>query len=162
MKTYKVYVNEDSDYKAVKEGFSWTGLFFSFLWAVFHKLWVVALSIFLIGLVITYAQEYIGFILEISIRIGIIVYVGFYGNSIITNNLIMKGYHLSGEVSTKSYKDAISTFKNSAAATNADILKNNEISVKCANCKTELIIELKAGEPSEFICPECQTENEIV
>ena len=52
MNVYTVHLRRhgldpDRDLLVVKEGFSWPAFFLSFLWALWHRLWVPAAGVFL-------------------------------------------------------------------------------------------------------------------
>ena len=42
MRTFEIYAHPSRDLEAVKKGFSWPAIFFSWLWALAEKLWLVA------------------------------------------------------------------------------------------------------------------------
>ena len=59
MRTYSIHIrrqglNAEPDFAVIKEGFSWPAFLFSGLWALWCRLWLVALGTFLVlGLVLS-------------------------------------------------------------------------------------------------------------
>ncbi len=45
----------DRDLALVKEGFCWPAFLFSFLWALWHRLWIVAIAIFSVEAALSWA-----------------------------------------------------------------------------------------------------------
>lgn len=48
MKTYKIFSNPQRQYDAVKQGWSWPGFFFSFIWALIKKMWWLGIGLFVL------------------------------------------------------------------------------------------------------------------
>ena len=48
MRTYKIY-RKDAEVVAVKDGFSYPGFFFTWIWALVKRLWTVGLFFFLLN-----------------------------------------------------------------------------------------------------------------
>jgi signal peptidase I len=42
MRTYEVFADKENRWKAVKDGFSWPAFFFTVIWSLFKKLWLLA------------------------------------------------------------------------------------------------------------------------
>ena len=172
-KTYRVFENQDGVHDAVPVGFSISGFFFSILWSLFNRLWLLAFI-----LTFCYLLVYISEIpvLTILVSIAISLYIGFRGNGLVADDLLSKGYKEIGTVEASGIDDAIRLIEHpeeNTAFQSSDVIKQeektedvplkpNEIVVKCANCGKEVIVEVKEGEEPDFICPECNTENEIV
>ena len=158
-KTYRVFVNDNGVHDAVPEGFSIAGFFFGFFWVLYKRLWLLAVII-----MFSYVLVYIvGIKIVIFLfNLGISIFIGIKGNELVVNALIRKGYKEISKVEASGIDDAISNFEQPAKITADERLKPNEIAVRCANCGTELIVEVNEGETPEFICPKCNEENEIV
>ena len=66
MKKFDIYFHKSHGYKAVKKGFSWPGLFLTWAWAFYYRLWgyalgYLAVSLFLIPFMgIFYSEKNIG------------------------------------------------------------------------------------------------------
>ncbi len=56
MKQYKVYKHPSGSTEAVKQGWSWPGFFFSFIWAMVKKMWGLGVGVligfFVLGFII--------------------------------------------------------------------------------------------------------------
>ena len=56
MKQYKVYKHPSGTTEAVKQGWSWPGFFFSFIWAMVKKMWGLGVGVligfFVLGMII--------------------------------------------------------------------------------------------------------------
>ncbi|XKM13901.1 hypothetical protein RCS94_01710 [Orbaceae bacterium ac157xtp] len=121
MKNYKIFKHPDGKMEAVKQGWSWPGFFFWFIWGFFHKLWKLAcilygirFFIFVISCLIIYYFNISYFhkqtinvakILYLAIMIDgltlflsffVSLYIGARGNSFREKNLIATGYKLIG------------------------------------------------------------------
>ena len=48
MKNYNIYMNPQGDYRAIKEGWSWTAFFFIWIWALINKLWKLGLIVMIV------------------------------------------------------------------------------------------------------------------
>jgi hypothetical protein len=98
MKTYKIFANPFNQYEAVKQGFSWPGLFFAGYWMLFKRMWSYAGMLFG-GLFVFYFVLYAVGIPESSmvplqsiINISLGVYCGQQGNNLREKYLLDHGY----------------------------------------------------------------------
>lgn len=114
MTTYKVYTHPTNGVEAVKVGFSWPAFFFSIFWAMFKKMWMVALILFGAALAIAVAQ-YLIFGEATSTastsvdRVSNLVYaviVGNLGNGLRERNLLSRGYVFAHETEASSVDGA--------------------------------------------------------
>ena len=48
MKQYKIFRNASGQVEAVKQGWSWPAFFFSVIWAIAKRLWIIAIWAILI------------------------------------------------------------------------------------------------------------------
>jgi len=111
MKVFNIYKNEFGDYKAIKVGWSWTGFFFKWLWALYNKLWLVAILYFILicvffSLIKPSDLESAKFIITI---ISSIIF-GSCGNDWKANDLLNKGYTCKGFVTAFNQIDAIDIY----------------------------------------------------
>ncbi len=101
MKFYNIYAPKDGalDYekiKIIKEGWSWLSMIFSFFWALYQKLWLLAFGLFALDLVfdklvkLNMLPEY----KIMVIKIGILIWLGFSANDLRAKKLEKKGYKL--------------------------------------------------------------------
>ena len=78
----------------IKESFSWLGFFFSVFWALWHRLWFVALGIVLLNALIGLLVVLIGLdqLSQMIISFGIAVLIGFTANDLRRWTLARKGF----------------------------------------------------------------------
>ena len=103
MRVYTVHIRpaqpgREQDIVLVKEGFCWPAFLFTFFWALFKRLWLVALALFGVGAVLSLAVETAGFdpLSEAAISLGFSVLVGFHGNDWRRWTLERRGYRSAG------------------------------------------------------------------
>jgi hypothetical protein len=120
MRQHKVYKHETKGYAAVKVGFAWYGLFFSFIWLIFKSLffWLSLIAIFLIIFSFTFNFSENTFLKPLAFYsskewlfpisfLSVSFLVGFKGNYWVSRNLENKGYHLIQKIPSISSKEAI-------------------------------------------------------
>lgn len=68
----------------IKEGFSWPALLFSFLWAIWHRLWLVAAGILALTIVLGLAVELAGGdgLVRTVVSLGFALIVGITANDL--------------------------------------------------------------------------------
>lgn len=106
MKTYKIFYREfDNKVEAVKQGFSWPGFFFTWIWALVKKMWALGAILFVVVFILNVLSgaiepvDYYGNINPIGIvllfcMLGICIFCGIKGNALRENNLLSTGYKL--------------------------------------------------------------------
>jgi hypothetical protein len=110
MKKYEVYQGKE----AVKEGFSWPGLFVGALWALSHRLWIhaILLAVAAGGLPVTAAvlehrgMRGVAFLLRLCV-LGVVAFAGFKGNEWRRQGLLKRGYASLGTVEAESASVAV-------------------------------------------------------
>ena len=113
MKQFKVFENPQGQFEAVKQGWSWPGFCFGFIWALVKKMWVLGAVIFAIFFGLGVLEEIMGqsgkVIDLFSTILGLIVSLvfGAKGNSMREENLISRGYELADTVSAANTEGAI-------------------------------------------------------
>lgn len=78
----------------IEEGFCWSAFLFQWVWALYQRLWAMAVSIIGFNLLLTYCSTH-GFIHPISvsaIQIGFLVMIGFSANDLRRDQLRKRGY----------------------------------------------------------------------
>lgn len=96
---------------AVKEGFSWYNLIFNFFWALFNRIWILA--ILYIALQVFFATlAYFGTapLIVRTITISTYIVIAFHANDFYRYSLKLKGYQLQDIVLAKSSSHAIYNF----------------------------------------------------
>ncbi|MGL5500736.1 MAG: DUF2628 domain-containing protein [Plesiomonas shigelloides] len=97
MKQYKIFRNASGQVEAVKQGWSWPAFFFSVIWAIAKRLWIIAIWAILIVMAIgTFLSLNVGYeySYEITNIISLLVYVvfGVYGNRWREKHLLTRGF----------------------------------------------------------------------
>ncbi|MEL4204637.1 DUF2628 domain-containing protein [Plesiomonas shigelloides] len=97
MKQYKIFRNASGQVEAVKQGWSWPAFFFSVIWAIAKRLWIIAiwaiLIVMAIGTFLSLNVDY-EYSYEITNIISLLVYVvfGVYGNRWREKHLLTRGF----------------------------------------------------------------------
>ncbi|MFO1152340.1 MAG: DUF2628 domain-containing protein [Rhodospirillales bacterium] len=117
MRIYTVHVRTpaarlDRDVQLVKEGFSWPAFFFSFLWALWSRLWLVALVMFAIEALCGLASEWLGLppVLNAVISLGLAAALGLVANDLKRFTLFRRGYAEVGVVAGSDRDAALQRF----------------------------------------------------
>jgi hypothetical protein len=99
MRVYTVHLRRqgldpDRDIVLVKEGFSWPALLFSVLWALWYRLWWVALGFFALQVALSGAVALLGLdpLSEAAISLGLAVIIGFVANDLRRWTLRRQGF----------------------------------------------------------------------
>jgi hypothetical protein len=104
------------DAVAVREGFSWAAFVFGFLWALYHRLWLVAVVVLAVPVLVRYAVDN-GW-LEPAIASTVLLLFGFYvgcsGNDWRRESLERRGYVLAGITSARDLAEADRRFFDAA------------------------------------------------
>ena len=99
MRVYTVHLRRqgldpDRDIMLVKEGFCWPALLFSILWALWCRLWWVALGLLVVEVALSGAVALLGLapLSEVAISLGFAVIVGFGANDLKRWTLRRQGF----------------------------------------------------------------------
>jgi hypothetical protein len=92
---------------AVKDGFSWPAFFFSFLWALTQKLWLIAVILFLAELAVGLVTDMLDVATAIAISLGVMLIVGWIGNDLKRRGLARRGLVEQGVVMALSREEAV-------------------------------------------------------
>lgn len=117
MKKFKVYSNPVGKYEAVKVGWSWPGVLFGALWALFCKMWTIGLGVisifFVLNLFAANVHGSDGVMLHNLISLASVcvsILFGVKGNIWRENNLIDRGYEFEMTTNSKNKEAAIASF----------------------------------------------------
>lgn len=117
MKVFTVHtrgggLDPDRGVVLVKEGFSWPAFFFSLLWALWCRLWLVALGIFLIEIAANALLAVLGADppTQAAISLGLAAALGVVGNDLKRWTLSRRGYFESDIVAAADGDAAESRF----------------------------------------------------
>jgi hypothetical protein len=99
MRVYTVHMRRpaldpEQDISLVKEGFSWPAFFFSFVWALWRRLSVVAAGLFAAEMAVTGVISLLEGDLwtQTALSLGFAVLVGMFGNDLERRTLFRRGY----------------------------------------------------------------------
>ena len=111
MKQFEVYQHPDGRLEAVKQGWNWPAFFFGALWALYCRLWKIAVLTFVGVFVVSMAGalDESG-VLDVMVNIaclGLYAAFGLNGNRWKQRHLIASGFHFAGTLEAKSIKQAI-------------------------------------------------------
>jgi hypothetical protein len=117
MKVFTVHtrrggLDPDRGVVLVKEGFSWPAFFFSLIWALWCRMWLVALGIFLIELAANGMLAVLGADppTQAALSLGLAAVLGVVGNDLKRWTLARRGYFESDVVAAPDGDAAESRF----------------------------------------------------
>ncbi len=115
MKTFNIYVNGmTKETQAVKNGFSFPGFFFTWIWALIKGMVGLGIGLlivpFFIGFMLGFLLLETGVMLSYIMNIGICVYCGVKGNELVGNSLLSKGFELKDTVTSGSPEQALASY----------------------------------------------------
>lgn len=128
MKVYSVHLRRhgldtDRDVVLVKEGFSWPAFFLSFLWALWHRLWLAAALIVLVNAAISLGIYLLhpDPLTQAVVSLGVAAIIGYLADGIRQNKLARLGFAFSGVVSGIDRDHAFRRFLDKDPALAADL-----------------------------------------
>jgi len=109
MRQYKIFAHPSGLVETVKQGWSWPGFFFTWIWALIKSLWSVGLIAFGVQLLVSYDPA-------LSSIVGLVVMIvfGANGNDWREKDLVSKGYVVKGIQMAGNSSEAIAGHLNSA------------------------------------------------
>ena len=115
MKTFSIYVNEmTKETQAVKNGFSFPGFFFTWIWALIKGMVGLGIGLlivpFFIGFMLGFILLDVGVILSYFVGIAINIYCGVKGNELVGSSLLSKGFQLKDTVTSGSPEQALASY----------------------------------------------------
>jgi hypothetical protein len=117
MRVYSVFLRDhgrvnDQNMLLVKEGFSWPAFVFTFLWALWGRMWWPAIALFSIIVLTGWGAAQLGFNegVETVISISLGLAIGFVGNDIRRWSLERQGYQEVALVTGRNTEDAMRRF----------------------------------------------------
>jgi len=121
MRLYSVYLRDhgrmpDRDLVLVKEGFSWPGFVFTFVWAAWSRMWLAAMVLFSVIVLAGWGARYLqlGEDVEGAVSLLFALCVGLVGNDLRRWWLDSKGYQEVAMVSGRNAEDATRRFLDNA------------------------------------------------
>jgi hypothetical protein len=114
MRVFTVHIRRhaldpDKDVRLVKEGFSWPAFLFSFLWALWNRMWWTALGLFVIvsGVGLTVEFFFPGSPAGTAVLLALYLAIGWMGNDMIRRNLESQGFEDKGPVRAQDEDEAL-------------------------------------------------------
>jgi hypothetical protein len=127
MNTYTVHLRRhgldpDHDVVLVKEGFSWPAFFLSFLWALWHRLWLAAALIMAAQISISSCIHFLrpDPLTQAAVVLGVATIIGYLANDYRQEKLAQLGYAVDGVVSGLNKDHALRRYLDSEPALAAD------------------------------------------
>ncbi|MGL4434191.1 MAG: DUF2628 domain-containing protein [Plesiomonas shigelloides] len=120
MKQYKIFRNASGQVEAVKQGWSWPAFFFSVIWAIAKRLWIIAiwaiLIVMAIGTFLSLNVDY-EYSYEITNIISLLVYVvfGVYGNRWREKHLLTRGFKHVDTLTAANPAGAVALYSNATS-----------------------------------------------
>jgi len=109
-RTFEVFKNSAGDLRAVKRGFSWPGFFFSWIWALHGRLWLIGSALFVLYLIlglIRLALSWEGTFLVSLGSLAVQIAIGLKGNSWKSRALEDRGYLRLGTIEARNPAEAV-------------------------------------------------------
>lgn len=112
MKLYNIYKNPSGAIEAVKQGWSWPGFFFTWIWAFVKGLNGLGAGI-LIGAfilsILSIGNEALNVLITL-VGFGISIWLGAHGNQLRGDNLVKKGFEMVESINSETPEGAIAAF----------------------------------------------------
>ncbi len=112
-RVYTVHVrawsaNADREAVFVREGFCWGALFFSVLWALWHRMWFTALIIFAVSLAVSVATDLLGLdpLTDAAVGLALALVIAWEANDWRRASLARRGYVTAGVVAARNLPEA--------------------------------------------------------
>ena len=128
MRLYTVHIRRhgldpDRDLVLVKEGFSWPAFFFSFLWALWRRLWLAALVFALAEVALSALMMLIqpNLPAQVALSLGLAAVIGHLGNDLRRKKLAAQGFALMGVAAGDDGDTALRRFLESEPALARDL-----------------------------------------
>jgi len=110
MRFYTVHLRRpvvsDADMALVKEGFSWPGLVFAGLWALWHRMWLAAVAIFAVFAIVSGLLAGAGPAAQALASALLGLGLGLFGNDIRRWHLRRRGFAEAGAVRGENLTEA--------------------------------------------------------
>lgn len=112
MKQYNIYENHEGQKEAVKQGWSWPGFFFSWIWCFVKKLngYGAGILVVMIVLNILSGSNDEMAIVVACIGIGVAIWMGFSGNKLWEDNLKKLGWEKKNTINAATPDGAIAIY----------------------------------------------------
>ena len=129
MKQYKIYEKNHLQIEAVKKGWSWPAFFFTWLWAMVKKLWILALCIIIfiiifVNIIYEDSGDQNAFtVISSNVSLLIRIILGLKGNKLRESNLRSRGFKYKTTITASNPESAIAFYvrdKSTTAETPSD------------------------------------------
>jgi hypothetical protein len=125
MASYDVFKDANGRRYAVKAGYNFFAFFFSYIWALFSKLWVIAIVLMILSAALNklfnysihqyHAMDNSIYLYIAFIILGAIFYImyniGKHGNKWLKDDMLKRGYEHLGNIEAQSKNEAIEKFR---------------------------------------------------
>tara|TARA_R110002110_G_scaffold51527_2_gene151087 strand:+ start:82 stop:603 length:522 start_codon:yes stop_codon:yes gene_type:complete len=135
-----IILSEGLETRFVKEGISWTALFFSPLWLIFHRMWLVLFGTFLLYVIAAVAADAVG--LNSSAAFGLVLIVNVItaleGNDLRRWTLKRSGYQEIGVVTGRSLEHCERRFFESLLDPNKKLTQRHDLHATTSGVQSTL------------------------
>ena len=121
MKKYQIFKNNVDQYEAVKQGWSWPGFFFTWIWCYVKKINAIGTGILIFRIFAWFVPEGEIHIIFFIVDVGIMIWLGNTGNQHRNGNLRDRGYKYQGDIISQNPESAISEFVNQGQKVDNDL-----------------------------------------
>ena len=128
MRVFTVHIRRhgldpEKDVRLVKEGFSWPAFLFTFLWALWHRMWWTALGLFVISWGAALAVETLlpDHVAGPAVLLALYVAIGYLGNDLERRHLAASGFAEAGPVCGTDGDEALYRFLDADPALARDL-----------------------------------------
>lgn len=106
MNIYSVYTDsskKNNEPILIKQGFSFIASFFNFFWAIYHRMWLIAIFLMILNFVVSVdGSSFIAY----CVNLAILFIFGFFASEIREYYAIKSGYSLSDIILASSEEEA--------------------------------------------------------
>ena len=139
MKQYKIFTDPQGRMEAVKQGWSWPGFFFTWIWALVKSLYLFGILFLLLTIFLIALRHEIGLVASL-LRIIVAIVFGAFGNQWRESNLESRGYDLMDTVSAGTPENAIALYEKQELTKPVSLEQETK---KCPACAETIKLEAR-------------------
>ena len=128
MRIYTVYESSDlmSNVIPIKEGFNWIAFIFSFLWAIYNRLWIWAVFIVVANVCLVWFLSLSrgDLAVQTTVFFGLTLIIGWMSNDVKRKSLVKRGFKEAAILLADGKKTAIARYAIMATDRNFNKLQN--------------------------------------
>lgn len=109
------------DFEVVRDGFHWLALIFPLFWFLFHRMWIEAVAVLLLGLGLGLLMDYAGLDWLWPFSLAISLFAGFEASALRVAAMRRAGWHEWGVVEARSREEAELRYLEDSGIAGADL-----------------------------------------